>query len=60
LHAWCRGRLAAYKTPAIWFFIDEWPLTASGKVRRHVLREQILGGGHRGLVATKTPARPAG
>ena len=60
LHAWCRSHLAAYKTPAIWFFIDEWPLTASGKVRRHVLREQILGGGHRGLVATKTPARPAG
>ncbi|MBU7437862.1 AMP-binding protein [Paraburkholderia fungorum] len=60
LHAWCRSRLAAYKTPAIWFFIDEWPLTASGKVRRHVLREQILGGGHRGLVVTKTPARPAG
>ncbi|VVE18291.1 AMP-binding protein [Pandoraea nosoerga] len=57
LHAWCRERLAAYKTPAVWYFIDEWPLTASGKVRRHVLREQIVGGCYPAYVATKLPPR---
>lgn len=54
LHAYCRSRLAAYKTPAIWFFIDDWPMTATGKVRRHVLRELILGGEYEGVAAPKT------
>ena len=38
LHAYCRQHLAAYKTPVTWTFVDSFPLTASGKVRKNVLR----------------------
>jgi fatty-acyl-CoA synthase len=41
LHAYCRQHLAAYKTPATWIFVDAFPLTASGKIRKNVLREQL-------------------
>jgi acyl-CoA synthetase (AMP-forming)/AMP-acid ligase II len=41
LHAYCRTHLAAYKTPATWLFVDEFPLTASGKVRKKLLRERL-------------------
>ncbi|HTF50418.1 MAG TPA: AMP-binding protein [Pseudonocardia sp.] len=41
LHAYCRDRLAAYKTPVTWIFVDAFPLTASGKVRKNVLRERL-------------------
>jgi fatty-acyl-CoA synthase len=35
-----RGRLAAPKTPRYWIFVDELPLTGSGKVQSFVLRER--------------------
>ena len=41
LHAHCRAHLAAYKTPTTWVFVDSFPLTASGKVRKNVLRESL-------------------
>ncbi|MGH3836366.1 MAG: AMP-binding enzyme, partial [Pseudonocardiaceae bacterium] len=41
LHAYCRDHLAAYKTPATWIFTDEFPLTASGKVRKNLLRARL-------------------
>jgi fatty-acyl-CoA synthase len=41
LHRYCRQRLAAYKTPTIWVFLDAFPLTASGKIRKNVLRERL-------------------
>jgi fatty-acyl-CoA synthase len=41
LHSYCRQHLAAYKTPATWVFLDAFPLTASGKIRKNVLREQL-------------------
>jgi fatty-acyl-CoA synthase len=41
LHAHCRAHLAAYKTPTTWVFLDTFPLTASGKVRKNVLRESL-------------------
>lgn len=44
LHAFCRARLAAYKTPAIWFFVDEFPATSSGKIQKFKLREMIAAG----------------
>ena len=34
-------RLARYKVPRRWFVVDDLPLTASGKVQKHVLREQL-------------------
>jgi fatty-acyl-CoA synthase len=41
LHAYCREHLAAYKTPTTCIFLDAFPLTASGKVRKNVLRERL-------------------
>ncbi len=44
LTAYCRARLAAHKTPRHWVFTDAFPLTASGKVQKFVLREQFGAG----------------
>ena len=41
LNAYCRQHLASYKAPASWIFVDAFPLTASGKIRKNVLREQL-------------------
>jgi fatty-acyl-CoA synthase len=44
LHAHCRETLAAFKTPKLWFLVDEHPLTPSGKIQKFVLRERIAAG----------------
>jgi fatty-acyl-CoA synthase len=41
LAAHCLARLAAHKVPRHWVFTDAFPLTASGKVQKFVLREQF-------------------
>jgi fatty-acyl-CoA synthase len=41
LAEYCRARLAAYKVPIRWLITDAFPLTASGKVRKDVLRERL-------------------
>ena len=40
----CRERLAAFKRPRSWVFVDSFPLTASGKIQKFVLREQYAKG----------------
>lgn len=35
----CRGKIARYKIPKYVFFIDSFPLTASGKIQKFILRE---------------------
>jgi acyl-coenzyme A synthetase/AMP-(fatty) acid ligase len=37
----CRARLAAFKVPVRWLITDAFPLTASGKIRKDVLRDQL-------------------
>ena len=44
LHAYCRARMAAYKSPVAWFYVDAYPLTASGKIQKFVLRDMIRDG----------------
>lgn len=39
LRAWCRERLAPYKTPLHWVFVDAFPMTPSGKIQKYRLRE---------------------
>ena len=39
--AFCRTRLAGYKQPRLIRFIDALPQTASGKVQRDVVRQQL-------------------
>jgi fatty-acyl-CoA synthase len=41
LRAYCRERLARFKTPVGWCFVDDLPSTASGKVQKFVLRERL-------------------
>jgi fatty-acyl-CoA synthase len=41
LERFARERLAPYKVPKRWIFVDELPMTASGKVQKFVLREQL-------------------
>lgn len=35
----CRGQIARYKIPKYVFFVDEYPMTASGKIQKYKLRE---------------------
>ena len=44
LDAHVRAELAAYKAPRIWVFVDEFPMTPSGKVQKFVLRDQFVAG----------------
>jgi len=44
LKAYCRERLARHKAPAIWFIVDAFPLTASGKVQKFMLQKLIAQG----------------
>jgi len=38
--AFCKGRLADFKVPRHVEFVTEWPLTATGKIQRFLLREE--------------------
>ena len=41
-----RERLSPQKTPAHWIWVDQWPLTGSGKIQKFALREAYLRGDH--------------
>jgi fatty-acyl-CoA synthase len=41
LDAFCRRHLASYKVPRTWRFVDQFPQTASGKIQKFLLREQL-------------------
>ena len=43
LHAHCRERLAPYKTPVHWVFVDAFPMTPSGKIQKFRLCESFTG-----------------
>ncbi len=38
----CQGRIANYKIPAYVKFVDEYPMTASGKIQKFKLREMAI------------------
>ncbi len=44
LKAFVRARLSPQKTPVYWIFVDEWPLTGSGKIQRFKLAEGFVRG----------------
>ena len=54
LRAYCRERLAPYKTPQHWVFVDAFPMTPSGKIQKYKLRDSFAGDQPVG------PARPPG
>ncbi|GGG60557.1 fatty-acyl-CoA synthase [Kocuria dechangensis] len=42
LRAYCKAQLAVHKVPAIWSFVEDFPVTASGKIQKFKLREQLV------------------
>jgi fatty-acyl-CoA synthase len=44
LEGYLRQRLAAFKVPRRWEFVDDFPLTASGKIQKFVLRDRVVFG----------------
>lgn len=57
LEAHCRRSLAHYKIPAAWYYITEFPLAGPGKIKKFVLREQIVNG-HMRPAATERATTP--
>ena len=45
LKAFIRDRLSPQKTPSHWIWVDEWPLTGSGKIQKFKLAEQFAATG---------------
>lgn len=44
LKGFIRERLSPQKTPAFWVWVEEWPLTGSGKIQKFKLREAYKAG----------------
>jgi fatty-acyl-CoA synthase len=42
IQSFCRNRIAHYKIPRYVRFVQDFPLTASGKVQKFVIREQMI------------------
>ncbi len=42
IRVFCRGRVAHYKVPRYVRFVDEFPLTVSGKVQKFIIRERMI------------------
>lgn len=42
VRAYCEGKIAHYKIPKYVKFVDEYPMTASGKVQKYKLREMAI------------------
>src|SRR5258708_6337094 len=39
LAAWCKGKIASYKIPRHWKFVDSFPMTVTGKVHKFKIRK---------------------
>ena len=39
LREWCRGRIASFKIPRYWKFVEEFPMTVTGKVQKFKMCE---------------------
>ena len=42
LAAACKGRIATYKIPRHWKFVDSFPMTVTGKIQKFRMREQSV------------------
>jgi len=42
LRDYCRGQVSHQKIPRYFQFVESYPMTASGKVQKFVLREQVI------------------
>jgi fatty-acyl-CoA synthase len=42
LKAFCKGRIATFKIPRYWKFVDEFPMTVTGKIQKFRMREVAI------------------
>jgi fatty-acyl-CoA synthase len=42
LREFCRGKIASYKIPRYWKFVDGFPMTVTGKVQKFKMREAAV------------------
>jgi fatty-acyl-CoA synthase len=42
LVAYCRGKIATYKIPRYWKFVDAFPMTVTGKIQKFKMREAAV------------------
>ena len=42
LQTWCKGRIAHFKTPKHFKFVDEFPMTVTGKIQKFRMREMSI------------------
>ncbi len=42
LTAFCRGKIATYKIPRYWKFVDAFPMTVTGKIQKFKMREDSV------------------
>ena len=40
--AWCKGKIASYKIPRHWKFVDSFPMTITGKIQKFKMRETAV------------------
>jgi fatty-acyl-CoA synthase len=42
LTAYCRGKIASFKIPRYWKFVDEFPMTVTGKIQKFRMRDTAV------------------
>jgi fatty-acyl-CoA synthase len=42
LAAWCKGKIATYKIPRHWKFVEGFPMTVTGKIQKFKMRETAI------------------
>ncbi|QDG53810.1 AMP-binding protein [Persicimonas caeni] len=42
MREFCKGEIATYKIPAFWKFVDEFPMTVTGKIQKFKMREESI------------------
>ena len=42
LALFCKGRIASYKIPSYWRFVDSFPMTVTGKIQKFRMREAAI------------------
>jgi len=52
IKAFCRDQIAHYKVPRYVKFVDEFPMTVTGKIQKYIMRERMIG--ELGLKVAKT------
>ena len=42
VRAFCKGQIAHYKVPRYIRFVDEFPMTITGKIQKYIMRQQTI------------------